>query len=118
MLQRSGWCRSGAARGSELDCQPRTRRSKPLPFRLVRPGSGYPGSPRESTAAPQPDRLLAKDQTRFDSFDNIILSLYARSVAVWERPPGELYGVEVSTRPDQPSPDPVVVEVESGKAGR
>src|SRR5512143_2127582 len=53
--------------------------------------------PRDRAGSFEP-RLIAKGQTRFDGFDDKILSLYARGMTVREIQGhlAELYGVEVS----------------------
>src|SRR6201989_2411030 len=53
--------------------------------------------PRDRAGSFQP-QLIAKGQTRFDGFDDKILSLYARGMTVREIPGHllELYGTEVS----------------------
>jgi putative transposase len=55
--------------------------------------------PRDRAGTFEP-QLVAKGQTHFTGFDDKILSLYARGLTVREIP--ELYGTEVSPRPDQP----------------
>ena len=75
--------------------------------------------PRDRAGTFEP-QLVAKGQTRFDGFDNKILSLYARGMTVREIQGhlSELYGVDASPDLISRVTGAVLDEVASGKAGR
>src|SRR6201996_3027332 len=64
---------------------------------LIEDGAVEIAVPRDRAGSFEP-QLIAKGQTRFDGFDDKMLSLYARGMTVREiqGPVAELYGTEVS----------------------